>query len=149
MTEIPEHLLKRSRDRRAALEGASGESPAAAEPDGGGDAGGHTGIRAGDRTDSVRTGRTQPGARSPPRRRLPSPTVSSVAAYKRRNRIPFWAMLALALLPLWAFMYARAVTTQAEAAAGPLAVGTDTYSRVRQLPRRLRRGRRRLPVHGR
>ena len=41
---------------------------------------------------------------------------------------PMWAMLALALLPLWAFMYARAVTTQAEAAAGPLSVGTETYS---------------------
>jgi mono/diheme cytochrome c family protein len=50
-----------------------------------------------------------------------------VAAYKRRKRIPFWAMMALSLLPVWAFMYARAVTTQAEAVAGPLAVGDETY----------------------
>jgi mono/diheme cytochrome c family protein len=58
----------------------------------------------------------------------PKPDSYVVAAYKRRNRIPYWAMLALALLPLWAFMYARAVTTQAVEAAGPLAVGTETYS---------------------
>ena len=51
-----------------------------------------------------------------------------VAAYKKRSRIPFWAMAALALLPIWAFMYARAVTTQAQQAAGPLAVGSETYS---------------------
>ncbi len=57
----------------------------------------------------------------------PKPDSFPVAAYKRRNRIPFWAMAALALLPIWAFMYARAVTTQAEVAAGPLSVGSDTY----------------------
>jgi mono/diheme cytochrome c family protein len=50
-----------------------------------------------------------------------------VAAYKRRKRIPFWAMLGLSLLPVWAFMYARAVTTQAEEATGPLAAGEEVY----------------------
>ncbi len=60
----------------------------------------------------------------------PKPDSAVVVAYKRRKRIPFWAMLALALLPLWAFMYARAVTTQAEAADGPLAVGNRDLRRV-------------------
>jgi hypothetical protein len=50
-----------------------------------------------------------------------------VAAYKARRKIPFWAMSALALLPVWAFMYARAVTTQAEEAAGPLGEGELIY----------------------
>jgi hypothetical protein len=50
-----------------------------------------------------------------------------VAAYKRRKKIPFWAMLALSLLPIWAFMYARSVTTEVVEAAGPLGLGEITY----------------------
>jgi hypothetical protein len=57
----------------------------------------------------------------------PEPDIPVVAAYKQRRKIPFWAMAALALLPIWAFMYARAVTTQAEEAAGPLAEGDLIY----------------------
>lgn len=56
------------------------------------------------------------------------PDIPVVAAYKARRKIPFWAMTALTLLPVWAFMYARAVTTQAEEAAGPLAEGAAVYS---------------------
>lgn len=36
-------------------------------------------------------------------------------------------MLALALLPLWAFMYARSVTTQQREAAGPLGEGAEVF----------------------
>ena len=126
MTEIPEHLLKRSRDRRAALSGESGgeagsdAAPTAATPATTTPAAGAAPAPA------TPTGRGQvaaPAAAPPPK-----PDSAVVVAFKRRKRIPFWAMLALSLLPVWAFMYARAVTTQAEAAAGPLAVGSDTYS---------------------
>jgi len=127
VTEIPEHLLKRSRDRRAALEGASGESPAAGEPAAAATpAATGASVPAAAPTPSAPTGRGQaqvPAAPPPPK-----PDSSVVAAYKRRKRIPFWAMAALALLPLWAFMYARSVTTQAQVATGPLATGSDTYS---------------------
>ncbi len=125
MTEIPEHLLKRSRDRRAALSGESGgeagsdAAPAAATPATTTPAAGAAPAPA------TPTGRGQvavPAAAPPPK-----PDSAVVVAYKRRKRIPFWAMLALSLLPVWAFMYARAVTTQAEAAEGPLAVGDETY----------------------
>ncbi|NNE12909.1 MAG: hypothetical protein HKN41_11780 [Ilumatobacter sp.] len=50
-----------------------------------------------------------------------------MAAYKARKKVPFWAMTALALLPIWAFMYARAVTTQAEESVGPLGEGDLIY----------------------
>jgi hypothetical protein len=50
-----------------------------------------------------------------------------VAAYKSRRRIPGWAMLALSLLPIWAFMYARAMTAQPQEATGPLGVGAEVY----------------------
>ena len=125
MTEIPEHLLKRSRERRALLEGESGESAAPAAPaTAATPATTEATAPAAAPAPSAPTGRGQaPVPAAPP---PPKPDSYVVAAYKRRNRIPFWAMLALALLPLWAFMYARAVTTQAQEAAGPLAVGTET-----------------------
>ena len=41
--------------------------------------------------------------------------------------MPFWAMGALSLLPLWGFMYVRSVTDQAAAATGPLGVGAEVY----------------------
>ncbi len=125
MTEIPEHLLKRSRERRAALEGDSGGSAAAPEPTGTTPATTPASAPVAP-TASAPAGRGQPAvpAAPPP----PKPDSFPVAAYKKRNRIPFWATAALALLPIWAFMYARAVTTQAEVAEGPLAIGSDTYS---------------------
>jgi hypothetical protein len=125
VTEIPEHLLKRSRERRALLEGTSAEPAAPAAPTPAATPAAQDAAPAAP-APSAPAGRGQvPAAAAPP---PPKPDSYVVAAHKRRNRIPYWAMLALALLPLWAFMYARAVTTQAEAVAGPLAVGTDTYS---------------------
>ena len=126
MTEIPEHLLKRSRERRAAM--------------GGGDASGDAGS-GDDQAAAVpaTTGETAPAAATPsgpPERAAaptpaapepPKPDIPVVAAYKARRKIPFWAMTALALLPLWAFMYARAVTSQPVEAAGALAEGELIY----------------------
>lgn len=124
MTEIPEHLLKRSRERRAALEGDSG-APAAPEPGAAATPATTQPATPAAPTSTAPAGRGQaPAPAAPP---PPKPDSFPVAAYKKRNRIPFWAMAALALLPIWAFMYARAVTTQAEQAAGPLAVGSETY----------------------
>jgi mono/diheme cytochrome c family protein len=126
VTEIPEHLLKRSRERRAAL-GLGGEaegepapsSPAATTPATTPDAA------------PAATAATGPAARaaaaapaSPP---PPKPDSPVVAAYKARRRIPFWAMAALSLLPLWAFMYVRSLTEQAAAATGPLGEGAEVY----------------------
>lgn len=125
MTEIPEHLLKRSRDRRAAMglggdEGdASGEAvPAAATP-------------------AKATAAAAPAAPSGPAGRQagpepkpappPKPDSPVVAAYKRRAKIPFWAMGALSLLPIWAFMYIRALTEAPEEAVGPIALGIEAY----------------------
>jgi len=127
MTEIPEHLLKRSRDRRAALglgspsEGGeaapSGEPAAAATP--------------------ATTGEAAPAAPSGPAPRKaaaaaappppPPPDPPYVAAAKARPKIPFWAMGALSLLPIWMFIYVRALTQETEEAAGPLGEGAEVY----------------------
>lgn len=129
MTEIPEHLLKRSRERRSAL-GLGGESagepaagatdrpaatPAAATP-----------ATAAPAAPAVPAGRRP--AVAPPAAPPPKPDPPYVAAAKRRTKIPVWAMGALALLPLWGFMYVRALTRPPEVAAGPLGIGADVYA---------------------
>lgn len=123
MTEIPEHLLKRSRERRAAMGGgddAAGDStPAASVPATTGDAAPAAAAPSGPPERAAAPG---PAVPEPPK-----PDIPVVAAYKARKKVPFWAMTALALLPVWAFMYARAVTTQAEEATGPLAEGELIY----------------------
>jgi len=126
MTEIPEHLLKRSRERRAAVTGS------------GDDAASDTGDQAAPASVPATTSSAPAAAApsGPPERAAapatsapepPKPDLPVVAAYKSRKKIPFWAMTAMALLPVWAFMYARAVTTQAEEATGPLAEGAVVY----------------------
>ncbi len=125
MTEIPEHLLKRSRERRAALglggdeEGSGGDQPAAtpatttpAAP-----------AAAAPSAPAGRAAAPAPAAPAPP-----PPDTPVVAAAKARRKIPFWGMVALSILPLWAFMYARAVTQEAEAAEGPLGIGAEIYT---------------------
>ncbi len=122
MTEIPEHLLKRSRERRSAISGDdAGESaPAASVPE--------TTREAAPAAAAARSGPPERAAAPTPAvPEPPKPDIPVVAAYKSRRKVPFWAMAALALLPVWAFMYARAVTTQAEEAAGPLAEGDLIY----------------------
>jgi mono/diheme cytochrome c family protein len=127
VTEIPEHLLKRSRDRRAALglgggdeaAASSGETPAAAP---------------------ATTGAAAPAAPPPsgPAGRKAAPAVAPapppkpdppyLAAAKTRKKIPFWAMMALSLMPIWVFMYVRSVTVPPKVASGPLGVGAEVYS---------------------
>ena len=124
MTEIPEHLLKRSRERRAALglggdDADAGDStPATTSP-----APAKVEAAAPAATGPVERAAAPEPAAPPP----PKPDTPVVAAYKSRRRIPFWAMAALSILPVWAFMYARAVTDQPEEAAGPLGIGGEVY----------------------
>jgi hypothetical protein len=125
VTEIPEHLLKRSRERRAALglggddADTGGATPAASTPAKVESAAAAPAAAAGP---VGRAAAPEPAAPPPPK-----PDTPVVAAYKTRRRIPFWAMVALSILPVWAFMYARSVTQQAEEAAGPLGLGGEVY----------------------
>lgn len=50
-----------------------------------------------------------------------------MAVAKSRAKIPFWAMAALSLMPIWAFMYVRALTAPPEVASGPMGVGEATF----------------------
>lgn len=112
MTEIPEHLLKRSKERRQSLSGDG--TPATSE--------------------STEVAKTAPAApakaaapvapSAPP---PPPPDPAYVVAAKERQKIPFWAMAALSLLPLWAFIYFLALQPKNEVVEGPMAVGEAVY----------------------
>lgn len=131
MTEIPEHLLKRSRERRSQLTGkpAEGAEPAAestaAEP--------ASTVPATTAAEPA-VPNTGPGSRvagpAPPAAPAPKPDSPVVAAAKRRTKIPFWAMAGLSLMPLWGFMYVRALTEPPEVAEDPLTIGAEVYAGV-------------------
>ena len=125
MTEIPEHLLKRSRERRSAI-GQGDDSAAAPDAPAASTTPATTTPAAtpvpAATGPAARTG--APAAATPP---PPKPDPVYVQAAKQRKKIPFWAMAALSLMPIWAFMYVRAITESPEVLAGPLGEGAEVY----------------------
>ncbi len=103
MADIPEHLLARSRTRRAALSGGGDESasapaaPAAAVPES---------------TPAAAT--PAPSAPAPAAEATPAPSRPAATATKR---IPIWMVPVLAALPLWAFVYVGAFQSREKAEA--------------------------------
>ncbi|MEY2438111.1 MAG: hypothetical protein QOF97_2947 [Acidimicrobiaceae bacterium] len=123
MTEIPEHLLARSRARREAAGLADpAEASATAAPTTGGEVAVPSG--ASPAPAGATTPATQPAPAPPPPPIKPDPPY--VRAAKERKRIPFWAMPVLMLLPIWAFLYAN--TLETPPAQGPLARGAAIYT---------------------
>lgn len=119
MTEIPEHLLKRSKERRAAIGG--DEAPAA---------------------ETASTGAASPAAEAPsaapavpaaaaapvePAAPAPKPVRPEVAAAIRRRKIPFWALPVLAGLPLWAYVYQATLEPPPAGESDPLVLGEHVY----------------------
>ena len=105
VTEIPEHLLKRSERRAARPDSLPRVATPPAAP------ATHPGRRRRRQLPSTAVTPAaapatpaEPAAPAPP---APKPDPPYVAAAKTRKKIPFWAMAALSLLPVWAFMYVR------------------------------------------
>jgi mono/diheme cytochrome c family protein len=119
VTEIPEHLLKRSKAARAQAEGAPAAPEAAATP-------GTAAATTSATTPAVPAAAAPPAAPAGPP--PPKPDIPVVAAAKARKKIPFWAFATLSTLPLWAFMYVRALTPAAERIAGPLGDGATEFT---------------------
>ncbi len=131
MTEIPEHLLKRSRERRSAIgkgdDAAGGDAGAAETPSTTTPA--TTSSSAPATTSSAPAGPAPRGAAPEPAAPPPpEPEPVYVQAEKQRKKIPFWAMATLSLMPVWAFMYVRAVTEPPEVVEGPLGIGGEVYN---------------------
>ena len=122
VTEIPEHLLQRSRERRAALSGSDASPSAPAETT--------SSSSAPVPAEAAAPSGPAPRAAAPEAAAPPPPKPDSfvVSKYRSRKKVPGWAMAGLALLPIWMFMYVRSVTAQAEEASGPLAIGAEQYA---------------------
>lgn len=127
VTEIPEHLLRRSKERRSAL-GLGG--------DGGGDAGGDAPAAApaagNPSTDVTPTATAAPAAAPAPLAAAapppPPPPAPYVLAAQSRRKIPFWAVPVLALLPVWGFVYAGSLAEPEEDLSDPvLVLGEEVY----------------------
>lgn len=106
MTEIPEHLLKRSKAAKGQATGDAGSessepaaaanTPAAPEAAGGG-------------APAAPAAPAPPPVTFPnldPEPEPPKPEPAYVTASKARNRIPVWALPVVAALPVWALSYA-------------------------------------------
>jgi mono/diheme cytochrome c family protein len=121
LTEIPEHLLKRSKERRAALglPGGEGGSDAGSGSGDGGDAPKAEVAKAAPAPAPVKAETKPP----PP----PKPKPAYIQAAESRKRIPYWAMPVIALLPVWAFVYAEGISPPPNTDEG-LAIGEEVYN---------------------
>ena len=126
MTEVPEHLLRRSKERREALglssgDPASGDAGAAPAP--------AAASAAEPAAEAPAAAAPAPAAPVEPEPAAPAPPPPPyVQAAQRRSRIPVWAMPVVALLPVWAFVYAATLDTGGGETGGPLALGAEVYS---------------------
>jgi mono/diheme cytochrome c family protein len=128
LTEIPEHLLRRSRERRAALglPGAGGDE--------GDSAGGPPAASAGPaETRPARAASTEvapTAAASTPAvvEEAPPPPTYIAPRGPHKTKVPLWVMPVLIALPLWAFLYPGAFGNHHKAAsADPLTIGSQVY----------------------
>jgi hypothetical protein len=122
VTEIPEHLLKRSKERRAALGG---------EPDAAGSTSSAPGTASGAVESAAAASSAAPAvkkAAAPAAPPPPKPDPPYIAAAKSRKKIPFWAMATLSLLPIWGFLYVQGLKPEAKVVAGPIGAGQQAYS---------------------
>jgi mono/diheme cytochrome c family protein len=120
VTEVPEHLLRRAKERRAAVSGGGGDEPAATPGDAPGTA---------TAASAVEPAAAAPAAAAPAVVEPPKPVSPSVAASLRRPRVPKFAIPVLVALPLWALIYAGTLTSSAPADP-QLELGRSVYNNV-------------------
>jgi mono/diheme cytochrome c family protein len=127
LTEIPEHLLRRSRERREALGLSGGEQAPASSP-----AEEAPAAEAPAPAESAPTPAAAPtpvpAAQPEPPAPAPEPLPAYIQAAETRKKIPFWAVPVLILLPVWAWLYAATIDSEPAAAQGPLGEGEEVYA---------------------
>ena len=113
MTEVPEHLLQRSRERREALGllPSSGDEPAG-QPEGGTQGMSTATPEAPATAAAAAEPRPQPAAATPAvvteEPEDAAPSLSPAAEAALRTRIPVWVMPVLVILPFWGIFYVGA-----------------------------------------
>jgi len=131
VTEIPEHLLRRSKERRAALsgEGATEEASATATEQARATVTETPGAAAPVRATAPPA--AQPGGAAPPGR-PPAPEAPAAPEPRfrpTRVKTPVWAASLLVLLPLWGIVYLGAFGSRAKVAVNsPVTAGGAIYN---------------------
>src|SRR5947209_3797616 len=131
MAEVPEYLLQRSRERRAALglaPSGGGEAPAPAAPAEGGEAGAPAAATPAT-TEAAAPATTAPAAAPAVPEPEPEPVYFEPQA--ARSGIPAWVVPVLALLPIWAFAYLGALNPPSSAAPvlTPIQQGAQVFAK--------------------
>ena len=112
MTEVPDYLLERSRQRRAALGLPGGEAPA------GGDGGAASPAASSSVATATAPAAPQPAAAATATSVVTDPEPEVPVETGPRSGIPWWMMPVLLILPFWAMTYMGAFA-EPEGAAGP------------------------------
>ena len=124
MTEVPEYLLERSRQRRLELTGEAGPSAGSPSEGAAPAAPAVAGAPAAPAPATSPLPAIPPAAPPPP----PPPPKPWVQAAMGRNKIPYWVMPVLLFLPIWVFMYVGTLEEPTRAATGILADGAEVYA---------------------
>jgi mono/diheme cytochrome c family protein len=127
LTEVPEHLLRRSRERRAALGLEGGETPAAATGEGEAEAAAPAAAAPVPAAAAATPAPAPAAAVEEARVAPPKPEPAYIQAAKQRKRIPFWAMPVLAALPIWGYVYVRTLEPPPTGETDPLVLGTELF----------------------
>jgi mono/diheme cytochrome c family protein len=117
LTEVPEHLLQRSRARRAAL-GLGGDEGGAPVP-----AATPTETAA----PAAAAAAATPAPVVEPEPEVPAIVPPYIEAAKRRKKMPFWAVPVVAFTPIWVLIFALTLDKPTSKVPGPLAQGAATY----------------------
>jgi mono/diheme cytochrome c family protein len=120
VTDVPEHLLRRSkaaRDKAAGGSGDAGEESAAPAAQASASEPG---------SEVATTAAAAPAVVEAP----PVPVPPYVQAAQRRNKVPRFAIPVLASLPVWALVYAGTLTKPPASLDPELAVGQKVYSSI-------------------
>jgi mono/diheme cytochrome c family protein len=120
LTEVPEHLLKRSQDRRSALGLGGG--------DGGGDAAPAAASASTEVTPATSASPAAAAAVVEAKPKAPVFVPPYVQAAERRQKVPVWALAVLGFLPVWAVIYAQSLSAAPSTTKTQLAAGADVYS---------------------
>ena len=110
MTEIPEHLLKRSKAAKAKATDTPDEA-----------------TEASTESAAAPAAPAAPATPTPVVEEPPAPVAPYVAAAQARKKIPWWAASGLLLLPIWAISYVGTLERPPQEVTGLLAEGQHVY----------------------
>ena len=126
MTEIPEHLLRRSRERRAALGLGSGDEEGGAAP-----AGGEPATPARSAAPAAPPGGIESAAGAAPAVIEAEPVILPTyiaPTGPHKTKVPIWVLPVLIALPLWAALYPGAFGNHTKSTVtDPLVIGAQVY----------------------